>query len=404
MNQLASMEYTAVRPHMLKNLDVLLKEAVNLFKNDVDSGVNFSGELASSTAFKQELPQLIENSLNLKKTEYLVKGSIGQGGFAQVPWVCIFDRTITVKASEGIYIVFLVSADLKTIYLSLNNGVTYFKERFGYKKGREELSKVSAFMRNKYCMVQPHLSLVDIDLKSDTQLAKSYECGHILGTAYSIEALPSHDKLVSDLIDIMAQYKRIVEAKRNRSLTEFYNFMSSEVGEDVYSDEELNDAVDKELSVRKSAAKKKGPKPKTPKLPTYEGPKPKQPLVQDDSGTWKYPRSAKVSANALQIAQYMCEYDNTHFTFLRESTDLPYTEGHHLIPLSAHDEFDNSLDVEENVVSKCVVCHRILHHGKKEDKLPILKKLYEQRKDLLRKAGIEISFIDLLKYYGIEQE
>ena len=69
MNQLASMEYTAVRPHMLKNLDVLLKEAVNLFKNDVDSGVNFSGELASSTAFKQELPQLIENSLNLKKTE-----------------------------------------------------------------------------------------------------------------------------------------------------------------------------------------------------------------------------------------------------------------------------------------------------------------------------------------------
>lgn len=395
---------TSVETKKMMNLKELLQSAVKQYQEDIESGRKFSKDLASDALFKRQIPEAIEQALGLDRNQYLVKGSIGQGGFAQVPWICIFDTTITTKASEGIYVVYLVSADLKTIYLSLNNGVTYFKQRFGYKKGRDELNKVSEFMRQQYSSLPEHLSLVNIDLKSETQLAKSYECGHVLGTDYSVDDLPSHEDLVSDLVAIMKEYERVLIAKGNRSLTEFYNFMSSVVGNDVYSDEDLNEAIEKELAMRKSLLRRRGPKPKVSEGPFYGGAKDKQPLIISDSGKIKYPRSSKVAANALEISGYVCECDHKHPTFLRQSTDLPYTELHHLVLLSAYDDFEKNLDVEENIVSLCPMCHRVLHHGKKEDKLPILKKLYDQRKELLAQAGIKISFDELLRYYGIDEK
>lgn len=68
-----------------------------------------------------------------------------------------------------------------------------------------------------------------------------------------------------------------------------------------------------------------------------------------------------------------------------------------LVPLAYSDKFNVSLDVEENLVSLCSNCHNNLHYGKDFESL--LKKLYKDRKEVLAKFGINISFEELLRIY-----
>lgn len=112
----------------------------------------------------------------------------------------------------------------------------------------------------------------------------------------------------------------------------------------------------------------------------------------------QYPRSKVVSRNALIKAEWLCEVDNKHPVFKRKNSDKNYTEPHHLIPVSAFADFpDVDLDREQNVVSLCSHCHNLLHYGSEIDS--VLKPLYEQRRELLKLVGIDITYEDLRKYY-----
>lgn len=114
-----------------------------------------------------------------------------------------------------------------------------------------------------------------------------------------------------------------------------------------------------------------------------------------------YPRSHKVSKNALRHANYMCEIDNNHHTFTRRNSELNYTEPHHLVPMSCQGDFEVSLDVEENIVSLCCNCHKQIHLGQGFEIM--LEKMYGERKDLLTKVGIHISLNDLISLYKKEK-
>ncbi len=106
-----------------------------------------------------------------------------------------------------------------------------------------------------------------------------------------------------------------------------------------------------------------------------------------------YERSSEARAYALQKANYMCEYDNSHKTFLRKN-GTNYTEGHHLIPLCNNLE---SIDHYSNIVSLCPNCHRWIHQGK--DNKIIITKLFNDRKEELSKVGIDITLERLLEIY-----
>ena len=115
------------------------------------------------------------------------------------------------------------------------------------------------------------------------------------------------------------------------------------------------------------------------------------------SGHRTFPRDRQTSVNALSHASFACEIDPKHPTFLRRNTGKPYTEPHHLIPMAYSDDFDVSLDVEENIVSLCSNCHNQIHYGMDADKL--IAKLYYDRKEALEKVGITITLSQLLSYY-----
>ncbi|GFZ30121.1 HNH endonuclease [Clostridium zeae] len=121
----------------------------------------------------------------------------------------------------------------------------------------------------------------------------------------------------------------------------------------------------------------------------------KQPMYIKNK--YSYPRSRMVALNALRHANYKCEFDNNHLTFTRRNSDLQYTEPHHLVPINYHENFDVSLDVEENIVSLCCNCHKQIHLGQGFEVM--LEKFYNERKDLLKKIGIEITLEELIKLY-----
>ena len=62
-------------------------------------------------------------------------------------------------------------------------------------------------------------------------------------------------------------------------------------------------------------------------------------------------------------------------------------------------DFDNSIDIEENIVSLCSSCHNEIHYG--SNAKTIISKLYKERKKMLENKNIKITLQTLLSYYNI---
>ena len=108
-------------------------------------------------------------------------------------------------------------------------------------------------------------------------------------------------------------------------------------------------------------------------------------------------RSTQRAVNAVARANYHCEIDPSHESFVRRSNGKNYVEAHHLIPLSYWKEFEYSIDVEANIVALCSTCHNRIHLG--QDAKDLVKALYEKRKDELEQSGIGIDIDTLCNMY-----
>ncbi|MDE6993143.1 MAG: DUF3578 domain-containing protein, partial [Lachnospiraceae bacterium] len=71
---------------------------------------------------RNDAPESIYQTGLVDRQAYLITGSVGQGNWAMVPWICIFNRKITTTATKGVYIVYLLSKDGNSLYLTLNQG------------------------------------------------------------------------------------------------------------------------------------------------------------------------------------------------------------------------------------------------------------------------------------------
>ena len=112
-----------------------------------------------------------------------------------------------------------------------------------------------------------------------------------------------------------------------------------------------------------------------------------------------FKRDRQVAINALNHASFKCEIDPQHKTFIRKKDGLPYMEAHHLIPMAFQNEFEYSLDIEENIVSLCSNCHNEIHYGKNNKEL--ITALYNKREKLLKAKKLDISLEKLLSYYDL---
>ena len=129
-------------------------------------------------------------------------------------------------------------------------------------------------------------------------------------------------------------------------------------------------------------------------------------LKEGDNPNHRYSTDSRISQSVLRRCGYVCEYATlkglNHPPF-NARTGHYYIEAHHLIPMKAQKDFgEKNLDREENIVGLCPNCHSAVHYGTLEEKVKILKPLYDARIQLLRDCDhhIDITFEDLVnKYY-----
>ena len=100
---------------------------------------------------------------------------------------------------------------------------------------------------------------------------------------------------------------------------------------------------------------------------------------------WK--RSGIMRTQTVALANFTCDIDHSHDTFIAVSTGHPYMEAHHIIPIKLQERFSSSLDVYANLISLCPLCHRKIHLGIREERRLMIDGIYENRKDRLAKCG-----------------
>ncbi|QEA34769.1 MrcB family domain-containing protein [Weissella soli] len=134
------------------------------------------------------------------------KGSAGQGNWATVPWIGIFDTDLSTSATKGFDIVYLFSPDMSSVYLSLNQGWTFLKKNYD-KNARSTISKVSTYWQKTLANRTDRMTTEPIDLTSSLEqkndLVIGYELGNIFSIRYDKNNLPDNDQMLADLKDML---------------------------------------------------------------------------------------------------------------------------------------------------------------------------------------------------------
>ena len=341
-----------------------------------------------------ELPDLIQKGFNLNEEDYKITGSIGKGQFAEVLWVCIFLKNVTKSATRGFYIVFLFDADGKSVHMSLNQGWTYYQERYSTKEGRHLIRVAAEKMKKIIQLDESEWLTGPIDLGANGVLASGYELGNVFAKKYDLANLSSEQQFSKDLGMLLTAYNTLNVIRGKETVFDF--FANLLLGDDGYVEELEEVYVESIVEESKKLSEKQ-----IANIVEQE-PQPAKSKVKTMEGREIYPRDARVAAAALLSSNYVCAANEDHLLFVSKVRGMPYLECHHLIPVSAQDQFGFSLDCIDNIAILCPSCHRLIHHGVDEQRLPLLRKLYDSMKSGLEKMEIGISFEELKALYKIK--
>lgn len=206
----------------LNILDQYLAATLSPFKNN---------QLAQY--IRTDTKKIIEASVGLDTTKYRVHGSAGQGQWAVIPWIAVFDLDITKNATQGYYIVYLFTADMKGVYLSLNQGWTYYENEYGGKLGLEKIHEVASMLQRNLVISEKGFTQEAISLNvpksysPSTQLqAKGYQFGHIAGKYYSGDKMPNDEELRKDLLAMLGLYKQL-KIQTNNQYKDIYEALNT---------------------------------------------------------------------------------------------------------------------------------------------------------------------------------
>lgn len=115
------------------------------------------------------------------------------------------------------------------------------------------------------------------------------------------------------------------------------------------------------------------------------------------SSSWA--RDSNMAFTALDNANFQCENDPTHKTFISARTGKRFVEAHHLIPMEYQGDFAVSIDVPENIISLCPNCHRAFHNSEVSIQEGLIDKFFNLRFSGLEERCIDINLNKLLEYY-----
>jgi len=195
-----------------------MRELINKILNEYTSAKqgSFAGH-PMGILFRRDLPNAIYNTGIVNSQDYLITGSVGQGNWATVPWICIFDRSITTSAQRGVYIVYLLSQDGNSLYLTFNQGCTEISNSHSKRETVAIMQQVAADIRENINS-RGFNSDNGVNLGENLpNLAYYYQKGSIFYKEYRKGELPSEDELLDDLYRMMQIYRDYVLFKNSKS-------------------------------------------------------------------------------------------------------------------------------------------------------------------------------------------
>jgi len=273
--------------------------------------------------------ELIKPTLGNLADSFLFKSSSGQmNTWADVPWIAVMDPDVTTSTQSGYDVVYLFSVDMKRVYLSLNQGVTYIRQELGKKNTLKELSRRAAFIRERVTEYKEFFSDDPINLSSN--LSKSerpelYEPGHAFGKEYLADNLPSEEVLLNDLKNILELYLSLTH--RGGLDTELSG-----------SDYEPDFTKDNDLEERRRYVKHR-----------------------------RIERNSKNAREVKKIRGYICEacgfdFESFYGKISFNKKNEKFIEAHHLVPLSNLPEGKPLMfNAKEDFRVLCSNCHRMVH-------------------------------------------
>jgi len=174
------------------------------------AGLNYNHAEGSQQPAQRALLNSRKELLDYVPIGYRIKKSGVAVNLPVIPWISILNPELTTTTQAGLYIVYLYSADMKKLFLSMNQGYTRHEEvaeQSGY-KGKAKRERACETLRTEAHdllaglqarELVPARNIESIALGADGDLPRGYEAGHIVGFEYSFGKFPSEDVLQNDL-------------------------------------------------------------------------------------------------------------------------------------------------------------------------------------------------------------
>ena len=337
---------------------------------------------SSVLALERDFHVWLRELTSSRDVQYVVKSSAGQFDrrYTLIPYAMLLRRDVTSSPTHGVYIALLFDESCQKLWVTLNQGISQFRDHFGIRRSFAALRQAADLLAG--LLPAPEgFSSGSAMLNASNPYGQAYEVGAIFSQEFDLHTFdsgtaPTFTAAVTELL-------------------RFYEAMPLAMARDPSLAGNLRDAEDDEkhfqaLANNKAASKAGAPLPDAPKVP------PKRRNVVSSP----YQRDPTVAAAALREAQHHCEADCNTELFVASATGLPYVEAHHLVPLSQQNAFSKaSLDVPANVVALCATCHAKIHLAVKAVRDPLIATLHAKRTDRLSKCDIECDLPQLLRMY-----
>jgi 5-methylcytosine-specific restriction protein A len=267
----------------------------------------------------------------------IIQGSPGQGNWAAVPWISVFDPAITTSATTGYYVVYLFHTSAPVVHLSLNQGTTKVREEFATRT-REILRDRADLMRKRVAEFAQSLTVTTIDLGSDARLPGDYVAGHAIGKTYTLDALPNENELRADLQTIVRAYRALTF----RGGTDAEIDSQGDVGEEF---DKTNLSI---TETRKYAYHR------------------------------KVERNRTAAKQAKKFHGTVCQACDLDFGKRYGPIGEGFIEAHHLKPIASLEEgVSVTYDVAADFAVLCSNCHRMIHRSDDPSDLAIFRALVQ---------------------------
>lgn len=215
--------------------DVLIRPVLEQFLNNytIAKQEPLAGH-ATGNYIRKDAPEALYKTGLIDRQNYLITGRVGYGNWATIPWLGIFNKSITTTATQGVYIVYLLASDGNSLYLTLNQGCT--KTKSGHTKEeairtlREKAKEIVSRIDNRGFAADEEIDLGD----GLTELGELYQKGTIFYKKYTKGNVPEEAELQDDLSRMMDIYREYAEkmAKKPENKSDNQSGMNSKAAPD----------------------------------------------------------------------------------------------------------------------------------------------------------------------------